>query len=99
MFYKQRCRFKINFSFGFILCNRSDNSFRYWHVSSGVQWQRKATWSTTASCRWLLPADQDSLPAAWLLLAWTFVQPESRQARKFQGRKPVKQKNYVRASR
>ena len=30
-----------------------------------------------------LPGDQDSLPAAWLVLAWTFVPPESRQARKF----------------
>ena len=36
MFYKQTCRFKINFSFGFILRNRSDNSFRYWHASNGV---------------------------------------------------------------
>ena len=27
MFYKQTCRFKVNFSFGFILRNRSDNSF------------------------------------------------------------------------
>ena len=36
MFYKQTCRFKINFSFGFILRNCSDNSFRYWHASSGV---------------------------------------------------------------
>ena len=36
MFYKQTCRLKINFSFGFILRNRSDNSFQYWHASNGV---------------------------------------------------------------
>ena len=36
MFYKQTCRFKKNFSFGFILRNRNDNSFRYWHASNGV---------------------------------------------------------------
>ena len=36
MFYKQACRFKTNFSFGFILRNCSNNSFRYWHASNGV---------------------------------------------------------------
>ena len=36
MFYKQTSRFKINFSFGFILRNRIDGNFRYWHVSNGV---------------------------------------------------------------
>ena len=32
----KRVDLKINFSFGFILCNRSDNSFRYWRASNGV---------------------------------------------------------------
>ena len=36
MFYKQTCRFKINFSFEFILRNCSDKSFRYWHACNGV---------------------------------------------------------------
>ena len=36
MLYTQTCRFKINFSFGFVLRNRSDNRFRYWHASNGV---------------------------------------------------------------
>ena len=33
---KQTSRFKINFGFGFILCNRTDGNFRYWHASNGV---------------------------------------------------------------
>ena len=37
MFYKQKCRFKINFSFGLILRNRIDGNFRYWHASNGVE--------------------------------------------------------------
>ena len=36
MFYKQTCRFKINFSFEFTLHNRSDDSFRCWHASNDV---------------------------------------------------------------
>ena len=36
MIYKQTSRFKINFSFGFILRNRTDGNFRYWHASNGV---------------------------------------------------------------
>ena len=36
MFCNQMCRFKIQFSFGFILRNRTDRNFRYWHASNGV---------------------------------------------------------------
>ena len=39
MFYKQTCKEiykQINFSFGFILRNNGDNSFRYWRTSNGV---------------------------------------------------------------
>jgi len=35
MFYKQNCRFRINFSFGFILRHRTNNKFRYWLASNG----------------------------------------------------------------
>ena len=35
-FHKQRSRFKINFSFGFILRDCGDNSFWYWYTSNGV---------------------------------------------------------------
>jgi len=34
-FYKQNCRFCINFSFGFILRHRTNNEFRYWHAFNG----------------------------------------------------------------